>query len=343
MRRLRRRSPRAQKRRPMIALQRFLLVLLLAALSWSGALMVETAHAGGLVVVPSGNRSETQPPIPDASATRTRAFKTTYPEKYEKIVALLKHEKKLVAHIKQVAAAYDIDPIHIVGALVGEHTYNVTAVGSVQTYYVKALSYSGLDFAFRYKGVPVQTFVQRPEFAACAEAKDSAALWSCRDRVWVEHFRGKSVDGVTYEAMTFQQAFFQPFFAGQTFGLGQISPLTALEVTDLVNRVSGYDRLTPDRPQAIYRDVMDPDRSIVYIAAIVRDAIDAYKQEGFDISGNPGITATLYNVGQPRQRAADLRAAVASGKGRKLPVENYYGWLVNDKLDELRSLLDSGS
>jgi hypothetical protein len=33
----------------------------------------------------------------------------------------------------------------------------------------------------------------------------------------------------------------------------------------------------------------------------------------------------------------------ARGKGRKLPVENCYGWLVNDKLDEFRSLLDSGS
>lgn len=33
----------------------------------------------------------------------------------------------------------------------------------------------------------------------------------------------------------------------------------------------------------------------------------------------------------------------ACGAGRRLPVENYYGWLVNDKLDDLRSLLDSGS
>ena len=316
----------------------FRLLLLLACLV--GALQGSPARAERLIVVPPGNRSEAQPPIPSASANRTRAFKTTYEEKYEKIIALLKRETKLVAHIKQAAAAYDIDPIHIVGALVGEHTYNVTAVGSVQTYYVKALSYSGLDFAFRYKGVRVQDFVKRPEFAACEETKGSAALWSCRDRVWTVHFKGKKVDGVAYEAMTFQQAFFQPFFAGQTFGLGQISPLTALEVTDLVNRVSGYEKLTPDNPQAIYRDVMDPDRSIVYIAAIVHDAIQAYKEQGFDISGNPGITATLYNVGQPRLRAAQLKA---SGKSHKLPVENYYGWLVNEKLDELRSLLDSGS
>jgi len=314
----------------------FRLLLLLACLV--GVLQGSPARAEKLIIVPPGNRSETQPAIPSASANRTRAFKTTYEEKYQKIIALLKRETKLVAHIKQAAAAYNIDPIHIVGALVGEHTYNVTAVGSVQTYYVKALSYSGLDFAFRYKGVRVQDFVKRPEFAACEEAKGSAALWSCRDKVWTEHFKGKTVDGIAYEPMTFQQAFFQPFFAGQTFGLGQISPLTALEVTDLVNKVSGYDRLTPDNPQAIYRDVMDPDRSIVYIAAIVHDAIEAYKEQGFDISRNPGITATLYNVGQPRLRAAQLKAS-----GRKFPVENYYGWLVNEKLDELRSLLDSGS
>lgn len=322
----------------MRALQKLVLSLLLAA---SPLLPATLAHAE-MVVVPPGNRSEAQPPIPSASANRTRAFKTTYEEKYQKIVALLKREKKLIAHIKQVAAAYDIDPIHIVGSLVGEHTYNVTAVGSVQTYYIKALSYSGLDFAFRYKNVRVQDFVKRPEFAACEQAKGSGALWSCRDTVWTQHFKGKTVDGVTYEPMTFQQAFFQPFFAGQTFGLGQISPLTALEVTDLVHKVSGFDTLTPDNPQAIYRDVMDPDRSIVYVAAIVHDAIEAYKEQGYDISGNPGITATLYNVGQPRQRAAALREA-AGAKGRKLPVENYYGWLVNDKLDELRSLLGNGS
>jgi len=328
--------PSDPERRLMIALQKSFLALLLVILASTG-MSIDAAHAD-TIVVPPGNRSDTQPPIPNASAVRTRAFNTTYDEKYQKIIALLKREKKLITHIKQVAALYGIDPIHIIGALVGEHTYNVTAVGSVQTYYVKALSYSGLDFAFRYKGVRVQDFVKRPEFAACEQAKGNAALWSCRDTVWAQHFKGKTVDGVAYEPMTFQQAFFQPFFAGQTFGLGQISPLTALEVTDLVNKVSGYDKLTPDNPQAIYRDVMDPDRSIVYIAAIVRDAIDAYKQQGFDISHNPGITATLYNVGQPRQRAAALRAA-----GRKLPVENYYGWLVNDKLDELKVLLDGGS
>ena len=299
---------------------------------------VASARADKMVVVPPGNRSHVQPTIPTASAQRTRAFNTTYEAKYAQIIALLGREKPLMAQIRKAAAAYDIDPIHIVGALVGEHTYNVSAVGSAQTYYVKALAYANADFVFRYKGVSLQTFLDRPEFAHCKAETGSAALWNCRDQVWQDAFRGKTVDGVAYEPVTFQRAFFQPFYAGQTFGFGQISPLTALEVTDLVHKVSGLPKLTADKPQAIYRDIMDPDRSIIYIAAIVRDSIDAYAEQGYDISRNPGITATLYNVGQPRRRAAELRAT-AGRKAQKLPVENYYGWLVNDKLDELKALL----
>lgn len=71
-------------------------------------------------------------------------------------------------------------------------------------------------------------------------------------------------------------------------------------------------------------------------SAASREAIDAYASEGFDSSGNPCIMATLYNVGQPHCRAAKL---AANRFGRKLPVENYYGWFVNSKLDELRALL----
>ena len=310
------------------------LAIFIAADPW-----IASARADKMVVVPPGNRSHVQPTIPTASAQRTRAFNTTYEAKYAQIIALLGREKTLMAQIHKAAEAYDIDPIHIVGALVGEHTYNVSAVGSAQTYYVKALAYANADFVFRYKGVSLQTFLDRPEFAHCKAETGSAALWNCRDQVWQDAFRGKTVDGVAYEPVTFQRAFFQPFYAGQTFGFGQISPLTALEVTDLVHKVSGLPKLTTDKPQAIYRDIMDPDRSIIYIAAIVRDSIDAYAEQGYDISRNPGITATLYNVGQPRRRAAELRAT-AGRKAQKLPVENYYGWLVNEKLDELETLLN---
>jgi hypothetical protein len=80
------------------------------------------------------------------------------------------------------------------------------------------------------------------------------------------------------------------------------------------------------------------------MAAVIRSSIAAYREiADVDISGNPGITATLYNVGNPRARAAALAAAnkarTAAGEAPALPEENYYGWLVNDKLPELRALL----
>lgn len=319
---------------------------MLAKLALAAALVLAPAGlpaaAGGqqLVVVPPGNRSAKQPEIPAASALRTRAFNTTYEEKFRKTVALLKGEPALLDKIGRAAAAYAIDPVHIVGAIVGEHTFNVSAVDRLQTYYVKAISYAALDISFSYKGVALRSFLQRPEFARCEAGAGAAVQWSCRDAVWDDGFRGRTVDGVAYEAISFQRAFFQPFYAGQTFGLGQISPLTALQVTDLVNEVSRLPKLSYDKPGDIYRDVMDPDRSILYIAAILRDAIDAYREQGFDISANPGITATLYNVGQPRRRAARLRAAVDAGETRRLPAENYYGWLINDRLDVLQGILD---
>jgi hypothetical protein len=303
--------------------------------------LTNAASAHELVRVPPGNRNSVQPPIPNTSVLRAKAFNTTYDEKYQKIVGVLRDDKVLMASIRKAGQAYQIDPIHIVGALVGEHTYNITIVNRVKSYYVKALAYSQSDFKFAYKDVTVQTFLKKPEFAHCDAFTGSAELWECRDETWDKSFRGKVIDGVTYENMTFQRAFFQPFFAGQTFGLGQISPLTALEVTDLVHATSGLPKLSVDDPQAIYRDIMDPDRSVIYIAAIVKDAIDAYRAEGFDITDNPGLTATLYNVGQPRRRAAALRQAADATGGKKLPEENYYGWLVNDKLPELRGLLGS--
>jgi hypothetical protein len=80
------------------------------------------------------------------------------------------------------------------------------------------------------------------------------------------------------------------------------------------------------------------------VAAQIRMSIDIYKKvAGFDISQNPGITATLYNLGDSADRAAKLaaenRQRRAQGLAPAWPRENYYGWLVNARLEELRKLL----
>jgi hypothetical protein len=313
-------------------LRRFLVTLIaLLAFTLSTLMPVKAA-----TVVPPGNRNVEQPAVPGASKRRTKAGKTTFDRKYAKVVRLLARDKKLISKIKSIAGQYGIAPIHMVGALVGEHTYNVDAYDRLQSYYVKAAAYSGDKFRFAYEGQSIQQLIALPQFADCASKSGSYELWTCRERVWNKSFRGKNVGGMSYPNNRFSAVFFQPFYAGQTFGLGQINPLTALELSDLVNRVSGYPKLDENDAGEVYASIMDPDKSLAYMAASIKMSIDEYRKiAGVDISGNPGITATLYNTGNPRERAYELKARGAG----TLPEENYYGWLINDKLAELEALL----
>ncbi len=114
-------------------------------------------------------------------------------------------------------------------------------------------------------------------------------------------------------------------------------------MTDMVNRYSGLPKLDADHAADVYKTIMDPDLTLPYMAAALKHSIDVYRRVAdFDISENPGITATLYNTGGPDGRAralADANAArFANGEEPLLPEENYYGWLVNEKIDQLRAL-----
>ncbi len=308
-----------------------ILLAVLFTVAWAAS---SSTPAMAMTIVPEGNRNAVQPKVPGASVRRTRAGKTTFDEKYDKIRDLLATDRALIGKIKSTAGAYGIDPIHMIGAIVGEHTYNVDAYDRLQTYYVKAAAYAGNAFRFAYDGESIRDFLGRPQFSVCAGKGDSYSLWTCRENVWEASFRGRRVDGNAYPDNRFSAAFFQPFYAGQTFGLGQLNPLTALMFSDTVARTSNYPKLDENKAAEVYDAIMDPDKSLAYMAANIRRSIDDYKAIArVDISRNPGITATLYNTGGSAQRAAALKARGG------LPEENYYGWLVNDKLAELKSLL----
>lgn len=306
-------------------------------------LLTAPAVSAKLIAVPEGNRNESQPAVPGASVKRTKQTKSSFDRKYEKVHALLKRDRKLRAKIAKVADTYGIDPLHIAGALVGEHTYNVDAYDRLQSYYVKALAYATGGIDFSYGGEDVDDFIQRSEFDECDTLSGSFELWTCREIVWEKTFRGKRVGGKKYPNNRFSAVFFQPFYAGQTFGLGQLNPLTALKHTDTVNRISGHRKLSHRKGEEVYKAIMNPDITLAYVAAALRHSIDVYGSiAGFDISTNPGITATLYNVGNPDLRARTLarknRQRKAKGLKPNYPQENYYGWLVNDKIDDLKAL-----
>ena len=304
-------------------------------------LFAATLPAAALTIVEPGNRNAVQPSIPGASKNRTAALKTTFEKKYRKVLGLLQRDRRLIYKIKQTADEFDIDPIHIIGAIVGEHTYNVDAYDRAQTYYVKAISYLTGRIDFEYDGEDIGDFIKRPQFEDCDDKEGSRAQWTCREYVWNDEFRGRTVDGERFPNDRFSAVFFQPFYAGQTFGIGQLNPLTALMMTDRVHEVTGARKLSHTDGKDVYRAIMDPDKTLPYIAATLEAAIDDYRDiAGFDISHNPGVTATLYNIGDSAGHARDL--AARNRKAGKIiwPEENYYGWIINDKEDELRTLLE---
>ena len=299
-----------------------------------------SAHSLAAVKIAPGNASAEQPAIPGASVKRTKDLRGSFEKKYAKALGLLKNDPDLAGKIKKIASDYGIDPIHMAGAIIGEHTFNVDAYDRLQSYYLKAAAYLASDFAFEFEGEKVSEFVARPQFEACNTQVGSSAEWICRERIWDRVFRGKTVEDVAYPNKRFGQVFFQPYYAGQTFGIGQLNPLTALQMSDLVAKTSGFDKLDAKNARAVYETIMDPDKTLPYIAAVIKTSIDAYKDvAGFDISGNPGLTATLYNLGDPEGRANALRVRNGGTKGgTEIPQENYYGWFVNEKIDDLKAL-----
>ncbi len=75
-------------------------------------------------------------------------------------------------------------------------------------------------------------------------------------------------------------------------------------MSDMVSRTSGLPKLDENDAGEVYRAIMDPDQSLAFTAAIIRKSIDDYRKiAGMDISRNPGLTATLYNIGNSKARA----------------------------------------
>ena len=194
-------------------------------------------------------------PSPAARPSAPRRCKTTFEAKYRKVYALLKNDKKLRSKISEAAAAYGIDPMHIVGAIVGEHTYNVDAYDRLQTYYVKAVSYldAAISLQLRWRG---RRRLRRSgrNFPPATTPRAATICGPAAKRVWNSDLPRQEVGGTAFPNDRFSATFFQPFYAGQTFGLGQLNPLTALQMSDSCTASPACRRSTASDPQRRLQD-----------------------------------------------------------------------------------------
>ncbi len=279
------------------------------------------------VIVPKGNRNNAQ-----------ESYKES---KFTGVLKLIS-KKENICVIKEAAELYQLDPVTIMGSIIGEHTYNVGAWDIAQENYLYMVK--RWISRFEGNGLDLGAMIQESKYAQCEQTTDNNYdLWSCYDSVWKKDSRNPRKGGSN---SSIKWTFFNPTGSGYTYGFGQLGPERALMVTDVVNSVSGFELLTVTNPPAIYDAILNPQISIHYVAATNRTAIDIYKKHAnFDISQNPGIVATLYNLGKEYEKAEKLYNRTLKSLTEKgestYPSVNYYGWLINNKEDTIRATYEN--
>ncbi len=249
-------------------------------------------------------------------------------------------DKGLKDELVAAAKAHGIDPVLVLACVVGENTFNVGLLDDVQQLAVLATKWAA-KWALKFKSndTDLTQLIKRVEFEVCAAPMRAggshADYWNCVGRVWNTKFMGKTIEGVKYAPHAFKTAFFNPLSTGYSYGMGQLDPIRALMVADVVHQKSGLRLLTIDRPEEIYEDIISQRPTAHYVAANVRLMIDTYKKgANFDISQNPGVIASLYNLGGENGRAGNLykKNLIGLKAGTlTLPMENYYGFYINEK------------
>ncbi len=320
-------------------MQRAAFLVLLAALAFGAP-----ARAASVTMDPPGNRNAEQPPIPGGSASRTRAMKTTYDAKYERVYQLLKTDDGLRRKIRAAAARYQIDPMHIVGALVGEHTYNVDVYDRLQTYYVKAISYLKSALSFDYHGESLGSpDLARPSSATARALRQLRSLGLPRARL-ERHVprqgRGRArlserqvrrhVLPALLRRPDLRDRPAQPAdgAADERSGAPGVRPAAAR----LQRSAAGLPHDHGSRPDAgICRgDAAQGDRRLSR-----HRRLRHFRQSGHH---RDALQCRQTRRRGPRSCGPKTRKRRAQGLKPKLPEENYYGWLVNEKLPELQQL-----
>lgn len=245
------------------------------------------------------------------------------------IMEKLKNEG-LLQDIVEISKIFDIDPLHILGPIIGENVFNGAIDRSLQDSLLGLVT----ENDYRVMSERMELVYQNEEAKKCLSLEvRNYWKWRCvliKSRALNS---GSNRDFIGW--------FYQRSKAGNgTFGIGQVQPFLLWAYNDQVSEALKKINL----PHEIY-ELKDIKRSyeisqnetlmIAYIAAIARQSIDVYKViGGIDISSNPGLTTTLYNLGDVHRRAFYFKES-----GKESPSVNYMGWFINKFESQIRAYL----
>ncbi|MCB0411381.1 MAG: DUF1402 family protein [Bdellovibrionales bacterium] len=282
-------------------------------------LMSSSVWAGGLVPVPI--------------STTERGATVPAKNSVSKAVGLVRNMK---GKIKKAATAFGIDPIHIAAAIAGEQALNVGGEDTAQYYALRLETFvDGWIGRNSGRGKELFNLISSAEYRDCNSKRSDYSFWTCVSAKW-ERSTGRKM------GTPFSKYFFDPNGRGLTFGVGQMSPVRALMLTDKVSRV-GIRKLQfryNGDLGPIYEHILDPDTVVYYIAASIKTSIDAYAQyAGLDISMNPAITSTLYNTGKEYAKASSKGRLIKQSGRVVYPQANKMGRWVLQNLDTIEAAL----
>ena len=256
----------------------------------TAAVPARRGAAAKVIVVPPGNRSAKQPPISAARSSAPPRRDGTFDDKYQAGLRAPRQRPGLIAKIKQVAApTASTRSTSSAPSSASTPTTSTSSTGCRPTTSRRCHIAQHRRCTSPTTARPLEHFCAAAAIRPVRRQDDNYELWDCRETVWNTKFQGQDGRRQALPDDRFDRVFFQPFFAGQTFGLGQLSPVAALMVTDVVHGQAGLPLLDIDDAPAGLQAVMDPDMSLNYMAAIIRDRDrrSIATIAGFDISRQP--------------------------------------------------------
>ncbi len=249
--------------------------------------------------------------------------------------------KELKRPINSAARTFGIDPIHIAGAIAGEHALNVSMVDTAQNLAARAFTNAQIwaQTNAQDSSKNLGVLIQGEKYQECLQKSRDYDLWLCVVDKWNKQNAINVLFGNKEYFRRFTSHFFNPNSNAQiglTFGVGQMSPVRALMVDDLVARAgrNPINFIEVGDVSRIYENILEPNSVVYYVAATISYALAIYGSGGFDISQNPGLTATLYNNGNEQLL---LRRTL---RQNRLPETNDLGKWVNQNIDAIRSAID---
>ncbi len=307
------------------------------------------------LVVPAGHLANPNLEIPKFTRLRYLTLSSTVEgilpaadEKFASLIAKLRSQPRLIELANRIAPLYGVEPAAVMGAMLGELTFNNEFTSAMQDKAALIPEQSSFTGAIR-----VAEKLKADAFEFCGIKHRDYWAWVCVNRTWNNSlaWRGPQARESLYQTILEPSdqplhGMLRPTALGATFGPAQMSLMRALMLSEDVYTASGgqIPRLWIDDMPAVLRAITNLETSVHFVAATLARSIDAYKRfANIDISHNMGVQATLFNLGWEFELALKSRQENTFNKIPNSPRENYFGWFINRHEKEIRELVSKAA